>query len=86
MKQQKHSTIGMKTTHRLSKPCAECHSSSGFQDYVGADGSAAGVVDIPPAVGEVITCVACHNEATEDDGFGRIPPTCRQMKPVKWFR
>ncbi len=44
--------------------CAKCHSTSGYQDYLGADGSEAGVTDAPVAVGEVISCVACHNDAT----------------------
>ena len=44
--------------------CARCHSSTGFQDFLGADGSAAGVVDKAPPVGTVIDCVACHNAAT----------------------
>jgi hypothetical protein len=44
--------------------CARCHSTPGFLDYLGADGSAAGVVDRPAPVGTVITCVACHNART----------------------
>ena len=44
--------------------CAKCHSSSGMQDYVGADGSPAGSVDNPVPVGEVVECVACHNDTT----------------------
>ncbi len=44
--------------------CAKCHSSDGFQDFVGADGSAAGVVDAAAETGSVITCVTCHNEGT----------------------
>jgi hypothetical protein len=44
--------------------CARCHSSTGFQDYLGADGSAVGVVDKAPPVGTVIDCAACHNAAT----------------------
>lgn len=44
--------------------CAKCHSTSGYQDYLGADGSEAGVTDAAVAVGEVISCVACHNDAT----------------------
>ena len=44
--------------------CARCHSSTGYQDYLGADGSAVGVVDKAPAVGTVIDCAACHNQAT----------------------
>ena len=36
----------------------------GFLDYIGADGTAAGVVDHPAPIGTVITCVACHNATT----------------------
>lgn len=46
--------------------CAKCHSTPGFQDYVGADGSEAFVTDKAAAIGTTITCVACHNEATAD--------------------
>jgi len=45
--------------------CAKCHSTAGYEDFVGADGSEAGKVDkavaVPPNPG--ITCQACHNEA-----------------------
>ncbi len=44
--------------------CAKCHSSGGYQDFLGVDGSAAGKVDKPAAVNTVIDCVACHNAAT----------------------
>jgi hypothetical protein len=46
--------------------CAQCHSPTGYMDYLGADGSAAGVVDVaqPPAE-QGITCIACHNDAAE---------------------
>src|SRR5512136_3051278 len=44
--------------------CAKCHSSGGYQDFLGVDGSAAGKVDKPAAVNTVIDCVACHNSAT----------------------
>lgn len=44
--------------------CAKCHSTPGFQDFLGADGTAAGVVDHPAPIGTVITCVACHNSKT----------------------
>ena len=43
--------------------CAQCHSTSGYQDYVGADGTDAGVVDAAHAVGSTITCDACHNSS-----------------------
>lgn len=45
--------------------CAKCHSTPGFIDFMGADGSAAGIVDTAPPVGTVVTCTACHNEGTE---------------------
>ena len=44
--------------------CAKCHSTAGYQDYLGADGSAPNVVDHPAAIGSVISCVACHNDKT----------------------
>ena len=44
--------------------CARCHSTPGFLDYIGADGTAAGVVDHPAPIGTVITCTACHNSKT----------------------
>jgi len=49
---------------QVSTRCAKCHTTSGYQDYLGADGSEAGVTDAAVAVGEVISCVACHNEVT----------------------
>jgi hypothetical protein len=44
--------------------CAKCHSTLGYQDFVGADGSEAGVVDKPAPIGTTVMCVACHNAAT----------------------
>lgn len=45
--------------------CAKCHTSAGYQDYLGADGSAVGVVDATvPAPAGTIQCVTCHNSAT----------------------
>ncbi len=46
--------------------CAKCHSSTGYQDYVGADGSEVNVVDSPHMTGTVVDCVACHNSGTID--------------------
>ncbi|HVV93113.1 MAG TPA: cytochrome c3 family protein [Hyphomicrobiales bacterium] len=43
--------------------CAKCHSTPGFQDFLGADGSAPGTVDHPAPIGTVITCNACHNDS-----------------------
>jgi hypothetical protein len=46
--------------------CARCHSTKGYQDYLGADGSEAGKVDtaVPAAEAQGIQCVACHNEVS----------------------
>ena len=45
--------------------CARCHSSEGFVDFLGGDGSAPGIVDAPAPIKSVIRCVTCHN-ATAD--------------------
>jgi hypothetical protein len=44
--------------------CAKCHSTPGYQDFLGADGSEFGVVDADHPVGTTIQCVACHNDVT----------------------
>ncbi|MHC4394269.1 MAG: hypothetical protein ACYS1A_01315 [Planctomycetota bacterium] len=44
--------------------CAKCHSTPGYLDFLGEDGTAAGVVDNNSVIGTVITCEACHNDAT----------------------
>lgn len=44
--------------------CAKCHSTPGFQDFLGADGSAAGSVEVAAPIGGGIECVACHNDMT----------------------
>ncbi|HHW86683.1 MAG TPA: polyheme membrane-associated cytochrome C [Chloroflexi bacterium] len=47
----------------IPKGCAKCHSRTGFEDFLGVDGSPAGQVDRPHPVGTVIDCAACHNDA-----------------------
>jgi hypothetical protein len=44
--------------------CAKCHSTPGYLDFLGADGSEAGVVDEDAPIGTTVQCVACHNEVT----------------------
>ncbi|NIO67568.1 MAG: hypothetical protein GTN71_00510, partial [Anaerolineae bacterium] len=44
--------------------CAKCHSTPGYLDFVGADGTAAGTVDNPAPIGTTVECVACHNDVT----------------------
>jgi hypothetical protein len=43
--------------------CARCHTSAGYQDFLGADGSAPNVVDaaVPAQEAQGIQCVTCHN-------------------------
>jgi len=43
--------------------CATCHSGPGLIDFLGGDGTAAGVVDHPAPTGALVDCAACHNRA-----------------------
>ncbi len=49
----------------IPQRCAACHSTYGYLDYLGADGSAAGTVDAEAKTGSVVYCVACHNPEAE---------------------
>lgn len=42
--------------------CAACHSTTGYLDFLGADGTEAGVTDNPAPIGTTVNCTACHNE------------------------
>lgn len=44
--------------------CAKCHSTPGYLDYIGADGTEANVVDADQPIGTTVECVACHNDVT----------------------
>jgi hypothetical protein len=46
--------------------CAKCHTSAGYQDFLGLDGSEAGKVDaaVPAADAQGVQCQACHNAGT----------------------
>lgn len=41
--------------------CAACHSTPGYLDYLGVDGSDFGTVEAPAPLGSVVNCDACHN-------------------------
>ncbi len=43
--------------------CARCHSTPGYIDFVGGDGTAAFSVEAPAPIGTTVTCDACHNSA-----------------------
>ena len=42
--------------------CAKCHSTPGYLDFLGADGTEFGVVDNPSPLGTTVECAACHND------------------------
>jgi len=44
--------------------CAKCHSTPGFLDFLGADGSQGGVVDKAAAIGTTVECLVCHVDKT----------------------
>ena len=46
--------------------CAKCHTTDGYRDFLGADGSEAGKVDVAVAADHAqgVQCVACHNAVT----------------------
>jgi len=50
----------------VPESCAKCHSTAGYLDFLGADGSEAGKVDqaVPAEENHGIECVACHNDVT----------------------
>lgn len=48
----------------VEEACAKCHSTPGYLDFLGADGSDAGTVEVAPPVGTTVECVACHNQVT----------------------
>ncbi len=52
------------TPPEIPVACAQCHSTPGYLDFLGADGSAAGSVEKAAPVGTTVECVACHNEKT----------------------
>lgn len=45
--------------------CAKCHSEPGYLDFLGADGTEAGVINAENfPTGTTVTCAACHNDVT----------------------
>jgi hypothetical protein len=53
--------------------CAKCHSTSGYRDYLGVDGTTPGQVDELVSIGETIECEACHNNITKDKYTSVMP-------------
>lgn len=50
------------TPPEVPTSCAKCHSTPGFLDFLGADGSAKGVVDKAANVGTTVECKVCHTD------------------------
>jgi hypothetical protein len=48
----------------IPENCAKCHSTTGYLDFLGVDGSTPGTVDKPAPVGTTVECEACHNETS----------------------
>lgn len=46
--------------------CAKCHSTYGYRDFLGADGTAENRVDEKAETGTVIFCSACHNDPAHE--------------------
>ena len=51
-------------TGQIPTSCAKCHSTHGYRDFLGDDGTAEGVVTNTAPTGSTIECVACHNDKT----------------------
>lgn len=46
--------------------CAKCHSTYGYLDYLGEDGSEVNSVDSAHPIGSVVSCQVCHNPSAHD--------------------
>lgn len=53
--------------------CAACHSEPGFLDFLGTDGSTAGVVDHPGVINSPIGCASCHSAEAHALNAVRFP-------------
>jgi hypothetical protein len=64
--------------------CAKCHSTSGYQDFLGADGSEANKVDkaVAAADAQGIQCVACHNSVATSLTSVAFPGKDEEGEPI----
>ena len=53
--------------------CAKCHSTYGYLDYLGEDGSEAYVVDEAAPIGSVVSCLVCHNPTAHEKDVTLFP-------------
>jgi hypothetical protein len=49
---------------QIPENCAKCHSTPGYIDFLGADGSDPNMVNAPAPIGSTVECEACHNDVT----------------------
>ena len=49
---------------QVPETCAKCHSTHGYLDFLGVDGSSFGEVNQPAEIGSTVECIACHNDVT----------------------
>jgi len=57
----------------IPESCAKCHSTLGFRDFLGVDGTQARQVDQQAQTGTVIYCAACHNPEAHNMTTVRFP-------------
>lgn len=57
----------------VPKTCATCHSETGFHDFLGADGSAAGSIEQPGVINAPIGCASCHTDEAHALDSVRFP-------------
>ena len=59
--------------------CAKCHSTTGYHDFLGVDGSTPELVDAAAATGTTVECEACHNEVSEKKE-GAVMPSGAELR------
>ena len=57
----------------ISPTCAKCHSTYGYLDYLGEDGSEANTVNEPANIGSVVSCIVCHNATAHEKDIAYFP-------------
>lgn len=53
--------------------CAKCHSTIGYLDFLGANGSSPGQVDQPAPTGTTVECEVCHDPIATTRNFTVMP-------------
>jgi hypothetical protein len=53
--------------------CAKCHSTLGYLDFLGANGTIPGQINHPAPIGTTVECDACHDSAAEARRYVIMP-------------